>query len=134
MQSHWENGMDSYLVKGSIGMPRGSLLRIEEGQGLLVHVWEGELWLTVDGSRKDHMLRSGESFRVDRGGAALAHAFRRSVVSLSAPTPEISADRITLKREGAAAPVVLHRRADAGLGHRLRRFWNGLRVARPSVA
>ena len=38
--------MDGYLINGSVGIPRGSLLRIDEGKGVLVYVWQGELWLT----------------------------------------------------------------------------------------
>jgi len=78
--------MDGYLVKGSVGIPRGSMLRIDEGAGMLLYVWEGEVWFTQEGSAKDHVLCAGHWFRVERGGAAIAHAFRRSVVSLSSPT------------------------------------------------
>jgi hypothetical protein len=98
------------LERTSIGMPRGSLLRIDDGVGVLVHVWEGEVWLTQDGSPRDHMLTAGQSFQVDRGGAALAHAFRRSVISLSSPGGEVQARRVTLVQSGASAPVLLHKR------------------------
>lgn len=101
--------MDGYLINGSIGMPRGSMLRLDEGAGVLLYVWEGELWLTQEGSRKDHLLRAGQWFRLDCDGAALAHAFRRSVVSLSSPGPEAPLQRVTLMRGGEHAPVVLHR-------------------------
>jgi hypothetical protein len=100
-----------YLERNSIGMPRGSLLRIEDGAGVLVHVWEGEIWLTQDGSPRDHMLTAGQSFQVDRGGAALAHAFRRSVVSLSSPGGELQARRVTLAPSRASAPLLLHKRS-----------------------
>ena len=115
--------MDGYLVKGSIGMPRGSMLRIDDGAGMLVYVWEGELWLTQEGSTKDHMLQAGQWFRVERDGAALAHAFRNSVVSLSSPLPEVPAERITLAQSHDAAPVVLHRRAHSRPRHALRKFF-----------
>jgi hypothetical protein len=118
--------MDGYLVKGSIGMPRGATLRIDDGASLLVHVWEGELWLTQEGSRKDHMLQAGQWFRVERGGATLAHAFRNSVVSLSSPQPEVPAERITLAYHPKSAPVLLHRRAGSGLRQALRRWVAGL--------
>jgi hypothetical protein len=70
-------------MKSPVGMPAGSILRIDDGAGVLIHVWEGELWITQDGSPKDHMLLAGQSFRVDRGGATIAQAFKRSLVSLS---------------------------------------------------
>jgi len=122
--------MDGYLVKGSIGMPRGSLLRIDDGAGMLVYVWEGELWLTQEGSRKDHMLQAGQWFRVERDGAALAHAFRNTVISLSSPQPEVPAERITLTYHPKASPVLLHRRAEARPFQALRRFLAGLSVPR----
>jgi hypothetical protein len=88
--------MDGYLINGSLGMPRGSMLRIQEGNGVLVYVREGELWLTQEGSHRDHVLQAGQRFRLDRGGATLAHAFRRSVVSLSSQAPDAAAPRVTL--------------------------------------
>ena len=103
--------MDRYNhERNSIGMPRGSLLRIDDGVGVLLHVWEGEVWLTQDGSTRDHMLTAGQSFQVDRGGAALAHAFRRSIVSLSSPGGDVQARRVTLVQSRASAPLLLHKR------------------------
>lgn len=125
--------MDGYLVNGSIGMPRGSLLRIDDGAGVLVYVWEGELYLTQEGSRQDHLLRAGQWFRVDRGGAAIAQAFRRSVVSLSSPDPEVTARQIVLKRSGAAAPVVLHRRGTPQPWQVLRKLLAGMVVERAAA-
>jgi hypothetical protein len=80
--------MDRNLENGSVGIPTGSLLRIDDGAGALLHVWEGELWLTQEGSRKDVMLLAGQSFRIERDGATIVHAFRPSKVSLSSPTPQ----------------------------------------------
>jgi len=85
--------MDAFQSQQPIGVPRGSLLRIDGGAGVLVHVLEGELWLTQEGSPKDHLLGAGQSFRIDRDGATLAHAFQRSLVSLSRPAPRMSSLR-----------------------------------------
>jgi hypothetical protein len=125
--------MDGYLVKGSISIPRGSMLRIDDGAGMLVYVWEGEIWLTQEGSRKDDMLQAGQWFRVDRGGAAIAHAFRRSVVSLSSPTPEIPAQCISLVHPRGALPAVLHRAGAPRVGQAMRRMLAGLFSPRPAA-
>ena len=69
----------------SIGMPRGSTLRIDDGAGTTVLVREGELWITEEGSREDRVLQSGQWYRLERNGAAVAQAFRRSVVALTRP-------------------------------------------------
>jgi hypothetical protein len=90
MQSNRREAMEKFPLQDPVGIPRGSLLRIDGGVGVLVHVWEGELWLTQEGSAIDHVLQGGQSFRIDRGGATLAHAFQRSLVSLTPPAPRIS--------------------------------------------
>jgi hypothetical protein len=88
--------MDRHPLGTPIGIPSGSLLRIENGAGVLVYVWEGELWITEDGSPKDHVLQAGQSYQVSGSGATLAQAFKRSLVSLAAPVSERAARRITL--------------------------------------
>jgi hypothetical protein len=88
--------MDRHPLGTPIGIPSGSLLRIDNGAGVLVYVWEGELWITEDGSPKDHVLQAGQSYQIRLGGAAVAQAFKRSLVSLSAPASERAARRVTL--------------------------------------
>jgi hypothetical protein len=77
--------MFEQIDSDSIGLPRGRTLRIEDGGGTLLHVWEGEVWVTQEGSTKDHVLIAGQTFRLDRDGVALVQSFRRSIVSLSKP-------------------------------------------------
>jgi len=124
--------MDSYLIKGSIGMPRGSLLRVEDGAGVLVHVWHGELWFTEEGSGRDIVLAAGQWHRLGRDGAAVAHAFQSSVLGLSAAEPWTGARRVVLVRAGAE-PVVLHRSSRVQPWQGLRRLVAGLWAPRPSV-
>lgn len=102
-----------YLVQGSLAMTRGSVLRIEDGADLLMHVCEGSLWLTQEGDRRDRYLGAGSWFRLDRDGVAVASALQRSVVTLYP----------------AARPR-------ASLGARVRRFWAQLFAphARPTTA
>jgi hypothetical protein len=78
-----------YVALGAVPMTRGSVLRIEDGRGLLIHVWEGALWLTLEGERRDRYVAPGGYFRLDRGGVALAQALSRSIVTLTAPAPEL---------------------------------------------
>jgi hypothetical protein len=91
-----KEAMPQTSMRGPIGMPRGSLLRIEGGAGTVVHVWSGELWVTEEGSTEDHMLRPGQCLRIERGGATLAQAFKRSVVSLSASISNLSPRLVAL--------------------------------------
>jgi hypothetical protein len=126
--------MDGYLVKGSVSIPRGSMLRIDDGAGLLLRVWEGEVWVTQEGSSRDHLLRAGQRFRVERDGAAIAHAFQRASVSLSSPTPDIPAQRISLVHPRGAIPEVLRQRAGSRPWQALRKFLAALFAPRPSAS
>lgn len=130
--------MHEYIVHGSLGLARGSVLRIEDGQDILLYVWEGEVWLTEHHGRVDHILKPGEWYRLERGGAAIAYALQRATITLTAPEPAYYARRIQLTRPGAA-PVELYsaaRERGRGLGLRLRRLWAGLFAphSRPTTA
>jgi hypothetical protein len=102
------------MYRNFIAMRRGSVLRVEEGRDMVITVWQGELWLTQEGDRRDRYLAAGQSFRLDRPGTAIASAMSRSLVSLS---------------ERSRKPRV-------SLAERLRRLWAGLFSphARPTTA
>ncbi len=124
--------MEEYIVQGSLGLTRGSLLRIEDGRHILVYVWEGEIWLTEEGENRDHLLKPGQWHRVQRRGSALAYALARSVVTLTAPEPEYYAGRIVLCRAGTLDEVELYSANRARMpwlalaAARLRRLWSDL--------
>lgn len=131
--------MQEYVVQGALGLTRGSMLRIEDGRDLLLYVWEGALWLTEEGERRDRVLRAGEWHRLERQGAAVGYALERCALTLTAPEPAFYARRIALLKAGSAAPVVLYsaaRERAAGLGAWLRRLWTGAFVpqSRPTTA
>lgn len=121
--------MEGYIVHGGIGMARGSLARIADGQGLVVEVWDGEVWITQEGETRDYFIRAGESLRITRQGATLLYALKNAHVTLTAPVPAYYARRITLHATGEERARVVYDRANetgglvAGLGHRLARFW-----------
>ena len=131
--------MEEYIVKGSLGLTRGSMLRIEDGRDILIYVWEGEIWLTEERERKDHLLRAGEWHRLERQGAAIGYALERSLVTLTAPEPARYARRILLIKAGTDTPVELYsaaRERAVGLAVRLRLVWTRLFAAhaRPTTA
>lgn len=93
---------------------RGSVVRIEDGRGVLLRVSEGSVWLTQEGDPLDRYLPAGAAFRLDRDGLALAQATSRSTITLT------------------AGPRVRR----ASLAARLLRLWIGLFAphARPTSA
>jgi Protein of unknown function (DUF2917) len=116
--------MDGYMVH-SIEMARGSLMRIDDGKGALIHVREGELWITQEGDPLDYLVKPGGCyfvnpggwFQIDRQGVALISALCRSVITITAPVP-------------APGGWLL------GLRHRLARLWTNpyVRHSNPKTA
>jgi hypothetical protein len=106
--------MDGFVVHGGLGMARGSTTRIEDGKGILVYVWEGELWITQAGDRRDYFVRRGEWFQLDRDGATLLHALERTQATLTAPTPTDYASLISVTPAGTVAPRLLYQRSQHG--------------------
>lgn len=100
--------MEEYIVQRSLDLARGSLLRIEDGRDIMIHVREGEVWLTEECELRDRILRAGERHRLERQGAAIAYAFGGSVLTLTAPEPVQYARRIVLVRPSGAEPVVIY--------------------------
>ena len=74
--------MDGDLANG-IDLARGSSLRIDDGAGTLVYVWEGELWITQEGDTRDHFVSPGRWCRIERDGASLLYATRSTRVTLT---------------------------------------------------
>jgi hypothetical protein len=122
---------DEYVVHGSLGMTRGSVLRIEDGRDMTIYVWEGGLWLTQEGDRRDRYLGPGDCFRIQRDGVTLAQATARSTVSLTAPRPELYAKRVAMTKAGTGIQAELYASARDTEG-----FWTRLFTpySRPTTA
>jgi hypothetical protein len=108
--------MEGYLVHGGIALTRGGSVRIEDGAGMVVHVEQGELWITQDGEARDHIVGAGAGrwFRLERDGATWLEATQDARISLSAPMPSNYARRIMLTPARAAAPRLLYDAAVRG--------------------
>jgi len=120
--------MDGYMVQGALSLPRNGLVLIEDGRGMQVELWDGELWITQARDRRDYIIKPGASFRLGREGIVLASALRASRITLTAPVPAYYAKRVELT-PADGVPRVLYERSrerdgwTAGVGHRLARFW-----------
>ena len=81
-------GAIDYVPHGRLAIAGGSTLRLDDGKGMLLYVWHGAVWLTQERDPRDHLLKSGESFRIDRAGMALISPLGNdAVVSLTTPQP-----------------------------------------------
>jgi hypothetical protein len=67
----------------NLAMPRGAMLKIERGRGVVVEVKRGMLWLTQEGDARDRYISAGDWLRIDADGLAIANALKRSIVTVS---------------------------------------------------
>ncbi len=100
--------MDGYVVRGSLGMTRGSVLRVEGGRSLMLYVWEGALRVTQEGVLTERRIGPGEWLVIRNRGATVARALGRSELTLSAATPTRYARRIVLHPARGGAPRVIY--------------------------
>jgi len=100
----WEREMkvDGYVVHGGLGMGRGASVRVEDGAGIMVYIWEGEVWLTQEGDPRDYFVVPGQWFRIKRDGIALLYATRRTHLTLTSAKAEDYARLITLTPAGTS--------------------------------
>ena len=79
-----------------VSLPRGSVLRVRDGPGTVVHVRWGLVWITEEHSRRDIVLGRGEAHRIGADGLTVVHADREARVVLElaaghAPAVEVAA-------------------------------------------
>ena len=60
---------------------KGRLLRIDAAPGDRLQVRLGDVWVTQHGDSKDYMLRTGESMTLSSEGAALAMAYKHTLLA-----------------------------------------------------
>jgi hypothetical protein len=126
-----------HLVQGNLQLAGGSLLRIEEGRGMMVYVWRGSVWITQHGDERDRHLAAGGWFRIDSGGLTLVSTLGRTVLSLTSPREHGFAQRIDVVRAGTDTTEPLY--VAPGFFARLRARWAGrlapqARAGRPSAS
>ena len=87
-------------------MTKGSMLKIEDGRGIVLEVKRGMLWLTQEGDARDRYISAGDWLRLDGDGLAIANALKRTIVCIVAA--EGSDPRLPLlTRDSAGHNVVV---------------------------
>ena len=89
-----------YVVQGNLPLARGSMVRIDDGRGMLVYVWSGNLWITQEGDGRDRHIAAGGWFRISTSGLTLISALGRSSITLTSPYEQGFAERIEMVRAG----------------------------------
>jgi len=67
-----------------LAMPKGSMLKVEQGSGIVLEVKRGMLWLTQEGDRRDRYIGAGDWLRLDGDGLAIDNALERTIVCVGA--------------------------------------------------
>jgi len=83
--------MNNELRDPLTDLTAGSMLRVRDGQGRAIVVFEGQVWITLQDDPRDIVLAAGESFSVDRPGLTLVQAFRDSKLILVEAAPRTTA-------------------------------------------
>jgi hypothetical protein len=79
--------MDHELHQALTDLTAGSTLRLRDGQGRAVVVFEGQVWITQDNDMRDIVLAGGESFSLDRPGLTVVQAFRDTKLAVLEAEP-----------------------------------------------
>jgi Protein of unknown function (DUF2917) len=68
----------------NIDLKYKSRLRLRDGAGIAITARAGHVWITEQDSRRDVILRPGESFTLMRPGLAIVEALDHASISLEA--------------------------------------------------
>ena len=64
----------------------GQFLKIQDGKGQMLAVFEGLVWVTQDGDPRDAFVAKGGVFEFDREGLAVVEALKESRLAVLATT------------------------------------------------
>ena len=88
-----------------VTLARGALLRLQDGQDLVITVQRGSVWVTQENDPDDTVLGSGERFTLDRPGLASSRGCVRAPSAASGrPTTNGSTGRAPSRRRPPAPP------------------------------
>ena len=85
--------MDDQLRQPLTDLTAGSMLRMRDGKGRAIVVFEGRVWITQHDDQRDIVLGGGESFDLDHEGLTLVEAVRDSKLLVVEAGPRDVTDR-----------------------------------------
>jgi hypothetical protein len=125
-------------VQKTITLDRGKLLRIYDGEGMLLTPRSGVLWITEERCANDTFLQPGETLRLEKPGLTLLHAHHAASVVMELPAGTTAPRRVDFAaRLGAIGRrVPFPTRGLASLGRSIRAvaIAIGRALARSAVA
>lgn len=79
--------MQVTLRKPQVALDAGEVLTLDDAAGTRIQARLGEVWITEEGSPKDHVLGPGEAFTVARGGRTVVQAINYAWLLLAEAQP-----------------------------------------------
>ena len=89
----------------NVTLARGALLRLQDGQDLVITVQRGSVWVTQENDPDDTVLGSGERFTLDRPGLAIVEGLRAGAVCSVGPADDERQHRPRAEPPPAARPA-----------------------------
>jgi hypothetical protein len=77
--------MNSKTEMMQTAIAKGRTVHIQDGRGLELTVVTGAVWVTYENDTEDFVLSPSETFRVNRDGLTLVHAFRDVQLGIAYP-------------------------------------------------
>ena len=65
-----------------LALNRGQVLTLDDAAGTRIRARIGHVWITEEGSLKDHVLGPGEAFVVGHGGRTVVQAMKPAWLAL----------------------------------------------------
>ena len=70
-----------------LALAEGQVLTLDDAAGLRILARSGTVWITEEGSPRDHIVRAGDTLIVARGGRTVVQAIAAAWVSLAEGEP-----------------------------------------------
>lgn len=90
----WASGKAGALRRAtpafSVTLVADRCLAIDDAAGCRLHVVEGEVWVTVEGSVRDVIARPGEIVALHRGARVNVSAFGEAALLMAAPQGDVA--------------------------------------------
>jgi Protein of unknown function (DUF2917) len=90
--------MNMELTQANFVLDARRMMALTKAQGAEVKVLTGQVWLTMDGDRRDIFLEPGDAHSIERNGLTLINAIEPSVVHVQAPQARPAAWKQWLKK------------------------------------
>ncbi len=114
--------MQIELRQANIALAPRNAMALTDAAGVEVECLKGQVWLTMDGDRRDIFLEPGDAHSIERNGLTLINAIEPSVVHVQPPRARPAAWRRWLSNVWVWLVSAGEARVRARIGRGIYRF------------